>query len=47
MLEHEELLRITIPPMALSGLTYEIPLQGLGICDFYLRLHVLVEAQTG
>jgi DnaJ-class molecular chaperone len=45
MIEHEERLRIRIPPMAPSGSIYEIPLRGLGIHNFYLRLHVFVEAQ--
>jgi hypothetical protein len=30
--------------MAPSGSIYEIPLRGLGIHNFYLRLHVFVEA---
>ena len=45
MIEGEERLRIRIPPMAPSGSIYEIPLRGLGIHNFYLRLHVFVEAQ--
>jgi DnaJ-class molecular chaperone len=45
MIESEEQLRIRIPPMAPSGSTYEIPLRGLGIHNFYLCLHVFVEAQ--
>ena len=45
MIESEEQLRIRIPPMAPSGSIYEIPLRGLGIHNFYLRLHVFVEAQ--
>ena len=47
MIEGEERLRIRIPPMAPSGSIYEIPLRGLGIHNFYLRLHVFVEAQPG
>ncbi len=47
MIEGEERLRIRIPPMAPSGTIYEIPLRGLGIHNFYLRLHVFVEAQPG
>jgi DnaJ-class molecular chaperone len=46
MIENEEQLRIRIPPMAPSGSIYDIPLRGLGIHNFYLRLHVFVEAQT-
>jgi len=29
--------------MARSGSIFELPLQGLGIHNFYLRLHVFVE----
>jgi len=47
MIENEERLQVWIPPMAPSGSIYEIPLRGLGIHDFYLRLHVFVEAQPG
>jgi molecular chaperone DnaJ len=44
MIESEELLQVRIPPMVPSGSVYEIPLRGLGIHNFYLRLHVFVEA---
>jgi molecular chaperone DnaJ len=48
MIENEEQLRIRIPPMAPSGsVVFEIPLRGLGIHNFFLRLHVFVEAQPG
>jgi DnaJ-class molecular chaperone len=43
MIEDEEQLPIRIPPMTPSGSTYEILLRGLGIHNFYLRLHVFVE----
>ena len=43
MVESEAVVRIRIPPMVRSGSIFEIPLQGLGIHNFYLRLHVLVE----
>jgi molecular chaperone DnaJ/curved DNA-binding protein len=43
MIESEELVRIRIPPTASAGSVYEIPLEGLGIHNFYLRLHVVVE----
>jgi DnaJ-class molecular chaperone len=45
MIETEERLQVRIPPMAPSGSIYEIPLRGLGVHNFYLRLHVFVEAQ--
>jgi len=44
MIENERQLHIQIPPIAPSGSIYEIPLQGLGIHNFFLRLHVFVEA---
>ena len=47
MIETEERLHIRIPPMAPAGSTYDIPLRGLGIHNFHLRLHVFVEARRG
>ena len=44
MVESEQTVRVRIPPMSPSGLVLEIPLQGLGINNFYLRLHLFVEA---
>lgn len=44
MVEDTALLRIRVPPSVRSGSIYEIPLRGLGIHDFVLRLHVFVEA---
>ncbi len=43
MIEDEEILRVRIPALVRSGSIYEMPLQGLGIQNFYLRLHVFVE----
>ena len=42
-IEEEEIVRFRIPPMARPGATFEVPLRGLGIHSFYLRLHVFVE----
>jgi hypothetical protein len=36
---------VDIPPMSPSGSIFEIPLQGLGIHNFYLRLQVFVGTQ--
>lgn len=47
MIEKEELLEIRVPPMVPSGTIYEIPLRGLGIHNFFLGLHVFVEARPG
>jgi molecular chaperone DnaJ len=44
MIEMEEYVRVPIPPMASSGSILEIPLRGLGIRNFYLRLQLFVEA---
>jgi molecular chaperone DnaJ/curved DNA-binding protein len=44
MIETEAIVRVGIPPMSPSGSVFEIPLEGLGIHNFYLRLHVLVQA---
>jgi molecular chaperone DnaJ len=40
MIETEAIVRVRIPPMTPSGSVFEIPLEGLGIHNFYLRLHV-------
>jgi molecular chaperone DnaJ/curved DNA-binding protein len=42
MVQNDELLRVRIPAMTRSGSIYEIPLRGLGIHNFYLRLQVFV-----
>jgi molecular chaperone DnaJ len=42
-IEEEEIVRVRIPPMARSGSIFELPLQGLGIHNFCLRLQVFVE----
>jgi len=44
MIETEQLVPVQIPPLTRSGAVFELPLQGLGIHNFYLRLHVFVEA---
>jgi len=35
-------LRVEIPPQAAPGTVIELPLRGLGIRNFYLRVHVLI-----
>jgi molecular chaperone DnaJ len=45
MVEGEELVRIHIPPRTRPGSVMDIPLGGLNIHNFYLRVHVLVEAR--
>lgn len=46
MIEDEEIVRVRIPAMARSGSIFEMPLQGLGIHNFYLRLHLVVEPEV-
>jgi DnaJ-class molecular chaperone len=43
-IESEAIVRIRVPAMVPSGTVIEVPLTGLGIHNFYLRLHVVVEA---
>ena len=44
MIEAEEIVHVRVPPNTLSGATFEVPLRGLGIHNFYLRLHVFDQA---
>ena len=44
VIESEEAVRVWIPAMTPPGSILEIPLQGLGIHNFFLRLHVFSEA---
>jgi len=43
LLASERQLRIEVPPWVRSGTVYELPLDGLGIHNFYLRVHVFVD----
>jgi len=42
LLEEEEMVRIHIPSRVGDGTLMEVPLRGLGIHNFYLRLHIRV-----
>jgi molecular chaperone DnaJ len=42
MIDEEKLVRVAIPPMVRDRTVIEVPIQGLGIHNFYLRLHVRV-----
>ena len=44
VVETQSLVRIGVPPMPSPGSVLEVPLRGLGIHNFYLRLHLFVEA---
>ena len=43
MIETERLVHVRVPPMVPPDTVYEVALGGLGIHNFQLRLHVLVE----
>jgi DnaJ-class molecular chaperone len=42
MVEHEEPVRIGIPPMVHSDSIFEIPIRGLGIHNLYLRVRIRI-----
>jgi hypothetical protein len=39
----EETVPLTIPPLVGAGAIFEFPLDRLGIQNFFLRVHVLVD----
>ncbi len=41
--EHGRPVRLRIPPMVTPGSLYEIPLDRMGVHNFYLRVHVFVD----
>jgi molecular chaperone DnaJ/curved DNA-binding protein len=42
LIEEEESMRVLIPPDVPDGTVMEFPLRGLGVHDFYLRLHIRI-----
>ena len=46
LLEEEEMVRIHVPPRVGDATLIELPLRGLGIHNFYLRLHIRVAPET-
>jgi len=42
ILEGEETLAVRIPPIAMDRAIFELPIHGLGIHNFYLRLHTRI-----
>ena len=42
VIEEEKLVRVAIPPMIRDRTVVEVPIHGLGIHNFYLRLHVRI-----
>jgi hypothetical protein len=45
LLEEEETVRVQVPPLVGDGSVMELPLRGLGIHNFYLRLHIRVASE--
>src|SRR5262245_32298421 len=46
VLEEKEIVRVHIPPGVSDVTLLEVPLRGLGIHNFYLRLHIRVVSET-
>jgi len=44
MIEEEETVRVQIPPLVRDGTILEVPIRGLGIHNFYLRLDIRIAA---
>jgi molecular chaperone DnaJ len=42
LIEEKETVRVHIPPKAGDGMLIDLPLRGLGVHNFYLRLHIRV-----
>ena len=42
LIEEEETVRVLVPPDVPDGTVMEFPLRGLGVHDFYLRLHIRI-----
>ena len=42
LIEEQETQRVQVPPMVGDGTIMDIPLRGLGVHNFYLRLHIRV-----
>jgi DnaJ-class molecular chaperone len=42
LVELRETIRIRIPPQVAPATVFELPLQGLGIHNFYLRVHIVI-----
>ena len=46
LIEEEEMVRVRVLPSVGDGTVTNVPLRGLGIHNFYLRLHIRVGAET-
>ncbi|HET8562921.1 MAG TPA: DnaJ domain-containing protein [Candidatus Binatia bacterium] len=40
LIEEEEMVRVHVPPRVGDGAVIDVPLRGLGVHNFYLRLHI-------
>lgn len=45
IVEDEEVIKIRIPPMINDGTVFEVPLRGLGVHNFQLRIHIRIDTQ--
>jgi DnaJ-class molecular chaperone with C-terminal Zn finger domain len=43
LVEDEEVVKISIPPMVNDGTVFEVPLRGLGVHNFQLRIHIRID----
>jgi DnaJ-class molecular chaperone len=46
IVEDEELVKIRIPPMVKDGSAFEVPLRGVGIHNFQLRIDIRIDTQS-
>jgi len=45
IVEDEEVVKISIPPMVKDGSVFEVSLRGVGIHNFQLRIHIRIDTQ--
>jgi DnaJ-class molecular chaperone len=45
IVEDEEVIKIRIPPMVKDGTVFEVPLRGLEVHNFQLRIHIRIETK--
>lgn len=43
VIEDEEVVKVKMPPLVKDGTIFELPLQGLGIHNFQLRVHIRID----
>jgi hypothetical protein len=47
MIEREMTVSVRIPPMVPDRAIIEVPIEGLGVHNFYLRLHIRISGWPG